>query len=149
MCPPSCWHTCGFSCISQPIYPTQKPLFPNRSCLDCWVGGGWVLVEQVLICEGNKLQIQSNHIITHWKNLSFLLKAGPGSKCKFTVFRHILWILEHKIRCFVVISMALRGKVHASVSAYLHSTRSRSRLQYLRKWRNASLLNEKCIVPLT
>ena len=22
---------CGFSCISQPIYPTQNPLFPNRS----------------------------------------------------------------------------------------------------------------------
>ena len=43
-----------------------------------------MLVEQVLICEGNKLQIQSNHIIIHRKNLHFLLKAGPGLKCKFT-----------------------------------------------------------------
>ena len=26
-----CYVFCGFSCISQPIYPTQNPLFPNRS----------------------------------------------------------------------------------------------------------------------
>ena len=29
-------------------------------------------------------QIQSNHIIIHWRNLFFLLKADPGLKCKFT-----------------------------------------------------------------
>ena len=43
-----------------------------------------MLVQQVLICKGNKPQIQSNHIIIHRKNLFFLLKAGPGLKCKFT-----------------------------------------------------------------
>ena len=43
-----------------------------------------MLVQQVLICEGNKPQIQSNHIIIHQKNLFFLLKAGPSLKCKFT-----------------------------------------------------------------
>ena len=43
-----------------------------------------MLVEQVLICEGNKPQIQSNHITVHWKNLLFLLKASPGLKCNTT-----------------------------------------------------------------
>ena len=74
----------GFSFISPPIYPTQNSLFPSRSRLDCWRRGGGVLVQQVLICEGNKPQIQSNHIIIYRKNLFFLLKAGPGLKCKFT-----------------------------------------------------------------
>ena len=43
-----------------------------------------LIVEQVLICEGNTPQIQSNHIKIHRKNLFFLLKASSGLKCKFT-----------------------------------------------------------------
>ena len=72
----------GFSCISPPIYPTQNPLFPNRSCLDCWGRGRGrvVLVQQVLICEGNKPQIQSNPIIIHRKNLFFFIKSWSRFK---------------------------------------------------------------------
>ena len=84
------------------FYPTQNPLFPNRSRLDCWGRGMGVLVQQVLICEGNKPQIQSNHIIIHRKNLFFLLKAGPGLKCKFDIlFRQNTYLQnkKHTLTC--------------------------------------------------
>ena len=39
-----------------------------------------MLVQEILISEGNT----SNSVKSHQRNLFFLLKAGPGLKCKFT-----------------------------------------------------------------
>ena len=41
---------CGFSCISQPIYPTQNPLFPQQVPLACWWLSG-VFPDILLILE--------------------------------------------------------------------------------------------------
>ena len=45
-----------------------------------------MLVGQIWICDGNKPQIQPNHIIIHLENLYFLLKAINGLNYKFTSF---------------------------------------------------------------
>ena len=54
------------------------------------------------------------------------------------VFCHRLLILEHKIRCFVVILMVFRGKVGASVSVYLHATKSCPKLP---GWENGGMVS--------
>ena len=55
-----------------------------------------------------------HHLFTPPKTPSF--PTSPASLLGvLRVFPHILLILEHKIRCFVVISMVFTGKVEASV----------------------------------
>ena len=56
-----------------------------------------------------------HHLFTTPKTPSF--PTGPASFLGvLRVFPHILFILEHKIRCFVVISMVFTGKVDTSVT---------------------------------
>ena len=68
-----------------------------------------MLVQQVLICEGNKPQIQSNHVIIRLKNLFFLLKAGPGLKYKFTITLLNSGLRPQKIAVILKICVGFQG----------------------------------------
>ena len=74
-----CYIFCGFPAFRHIFTPPKTTLFPNRSRLDCWGRGRGVLV-QVLICEGKKFKIQSNHIIIHQKKLFFSIKSWSRLK---------------------------------------------------------------------